>query len=241
MTGQRTRAPRSATGATCEVEAALLGQGASVVAGMDEVGRGAWAGPVVVGALALDRPTAGPSGLDDSKRLTPGRRRALCEPIRSWSAGWGLGWASAEEVDRVGLTAALGRAGARALAALGLPAEVVILDGGHDWLTPSLEDRRSSARGTLPRVVTVVGADRRCATVAAASVLAKVARDDWMTELGSRWPDFGFEAHKGYGTALHRRALERLGPTPEHRRSWSIPAAAARSTGVREVPASGFP
>jgi len=234
MTGSRARTRNASAGVSVDLEAALLGQGASVVAGVDEVGRGAWAGPVVVGAVALVRPSIWPKGLDDSKRLTPSRRRSLCEPIRTWSAGSALGWASAAEVDQVGLTEALGRAGARALGALGLAVGAVILDGAHDWLTEPLEGAWSPGAGRPPEVVTLVGADRRAASVAAASVLAKVARDDWMVGLGSLWPGFGFETHKGYGTAAHRRALERLGPTPEHRTSWSIPLAVPRSPGVRE-------
>jgi len=240
MTGVDVGRRRRRSAVDCEVEAALFAEGALVVAGMDEVGRGAWAGPVTVGVVALAAALPEPpEGLDDSKRLSPGRRRSLLGPIRAWAKASALGWASAAEIDRGGLAAALGAAGVRALFALGIDPDVVVLDGAHDWLTPRLVEARQP--GTVPSVVTLVSADRRVASVAAASVVAKVARDEWMVALEARWPGFGFAAHKGYGTLEHQRALERLGPTPEHRRSWAIPGVGPASLPTGATSARALP
>ncbi|OLT08698.1 ribonuclease HII [Kocuria sp. CNJ-770] len=220
------------------VERSLQEAGAHRVGGMDEVGRGALAGPVTAGVVVLRPGTArGIPGLRDSKLLSPARREALVPRIRSWCAASGVGHASPQEIDRLGLTAALHLAGQRALAAAtrgGAAPDVVLLDGRHDWLTadaaPSLFDPAAADEplwtGT---VVTRVKADLTCASVAAASVLAKVERDRIMRELSGDWPQYGWESNKGYGAAGHRAALEEGGPTPHHRLSWRLtrPATAA--------------
>ncbi|HSA50302.1 MAG TPA: ribonuclease HII [Yinghuangia sp.] len=188
----------------CELRAA----GALVVAGVDEVGRGAWAGPVVVGAAvsALDAP---PSGLTDSKLLTAKRREELEPLIAAWAVAHAFGAASPEEIDALGMTAALRLAAVRALEALPVRPDAVVLDGSHDFL------------GDPWRVRTVVKGDQVCVGVAAASVLAKVHRDRLMAELGVDHPKFAFGDNAGYPSPVHQAALEELGPTPYHRLSWA--------------------
>jgi ribonuclease HII len=182
--------------------------GARIVAGVDEVGRGAWAGPVTVCAAVtgLRRP---PEGLTDSKLLTPKRRTELAAVLEGWVTSYALGHASPQEIDQVGMTAALRLAAVRALEALPARPDAVILDGKHDYL------------GTPWRVRTMIKGDQSCVAVAAASVIAKVRRDAMMAELGSRCPDFDFPGNAGYPSPAHRAALERLGPTVHHRMSWA--------------------
>ena len=182
--------------------------GAKVVAGVDEVGRGAWAGPVTVCAAVtgLRRP---PEGLTDSKLLTPKRRTALAEHLEAWVTAHALGHSSPQEIDELGMTAALRLAATRALEALPVRPDAVILDGKHDYL------------GDPWKVRTVIKGDQSCVVVAAASVIAKVRRDAMMAELGAGYADFGFCDNAGYPSPVHRTALEALGPTPHHRMSWS--------------------
>jgi ribonuclease HII len=182
--------------------------GAKIVAGIDEVGRGAWAGPVTVCAAitGLRRP---PDGLTDSKLLTVKRRTALAEVLQGWVTSHALGHASAEEIDDMGMTAALRLAASRALDALPVRPDAVILDGKYDYL------------GAPWQVRTVIKGDRSCVSVAAASVLAKVARDTMMAELGSDHAEFGFAVNAGYPSPVHQAALEEWGPTPYHRLTWA--------------------
>ncbi|MFP8959425.1 ribonuclease HII [Streptomyces nanhaiensis] len=182
--------------------------GAKVVAGIDEVGRGAWAGPVTVCAAVtgLRRP---PEGLTDSKLIGPVRRTELAGTLTDWVTAHALGHSSPEEIDELGMTAALRLAAVRALEALPVRPDAVILDGGHDYL------------GAPWRVRTVVKGDRSCVPVAAASVIAKVHRDARMAELGADHAEFRFDRNAGYPSPVHRAALEELGPTPHHRLSWS--------------------
>lgn len=182
--------------------------GARVVAGVDEVGRGAWAGPVTVCAAVtgLRRP---PEGLTDSKLLTPLRRAALAEVLTGWVNAYSLGHATPREIDTLGMTAALRLAAVRALEGLPQRPDAVILDGKHDYL------------GAPWRVRTVIKGDQSCVAVAAASVIAKVHRDRMLAELGREHPEFGFDSNAGYPSPTHRAALEKLGPTPHHRLSWA--------------------
>ncbi|MEB3961764.1 ribonuclease HII [Streptomyces kunmingensis] len=182
--------------------------GAKIVAGVDEVGRGAWAGPVTVCAAVtgLRRP---PEGLTDSKLISPKRREVLAEQLEGWVTAHALGHASHEEIDDLGMTAALRLAAVRALEGLPVRPEAVILDGKHDYL------------GAPWQVRTVIKGDRSCVAVAAASVIAKVRRDKMMAELGIDHADFGFAANAGYPSPVHRAALEERGPTPHHRLSWA--------------------
>jgi ribonuclease HII len=205
---------------TLRLERELLRSGCLRLGAMDEVGRGSPAGPVYVGLVVVDasmgRP---PPGIRDSKLLAPAAREALAPRIRSWAAGWALGSADPAEVDAVGLNGALGRAGLRALAALDLAPDLVLVDGDHDWLTPA----GAGGDTVVPEVRTRVRADLTCTTVAAASILAKVARDALMVRLADEFPAYGWESNKGYGTVDHLDALRRLGPSPHHRISWRLP------------------
>ena len=201
-----------------EVELGLHNAGARYVIGCDEVGRGAIAGPVAVGLCVVDRAmVAHPVGLRDSKLLSEKRREELAPLAAGWALHHAVGLASADEVDRIGIVAALGLAGKRALVSLHesgarIRESVVLLDGSHDWLTPALS--------SPPRVQTRVKADRDCVSVAAASVVAKVHRDRLMIDADSRHPGYGWAGNKGYGSAAHFAAIADLGATDFHRRSW---------------------
>jgi ribonuclease HII len=200
------------------VETALHAQGYAVVAGVDEVGRGCLSGPVTVGAVLVGagqgRP---PRGLRDSKLLTPAARRALVPRIQRWVTAWAVADATAAEIDRIGIIAALRLAGHRALASLAAVPDCVLLDGNHDYLTPP-----GSPRGEFLPVRTEIKADLRCASVAAASVLAKTTRDAYMVRLAADHPEYGWEINKGYATPRHRAALRAIGPSPYHRMSWRL-------------------
>ena len=180
-------------------------------AGLDEVGRGCLFGPVFAAAVVLAPEALGPLqrlGLNDSKLLSARRRQALVPAIVSQASGWALGQASAAEIDRFGIRLATERAMHRALHKLPLPPQRLLVDG----VLP--------LRGWPGMQRTVVQGDRLCPAIAAASVLAKQARDGLITALASRYPGYGLERHMGYGTVQHREALLTLGPTPLHRRSF---------------------
>lgn len=188
------------------------------ILGIDEAGRGPWAGPLVVGAVIL-----GESGddfnwlssLTDSKKLTPKRREYL-SPLILKHAACGLGWVSASELDELGMSEALRVATRRAVKNLKESGNAtfseIIIDGTQNFLcdTP-----------LASRVTTLIKADAKIRAVSAASIIAKVARDDYMNNLAHKYPGYGFEKHKGYGTAAHQAALQALGPCPEHRFSFA--------------------
>ncbi|MDR0593018.1 MAG: ribonuclease HII [Bifidobacteriaceae bacterium] len=200
-----------------------MANGAASVAGMDEVGRGALAGPVCVGLVVVEAATPDPpAGLADSKLLSPAQRERLIPNLAAWGRARAIGWASAVEIDRHGIVEALRLAGGRALDELGEHPEVIILDGKHNWLAPP-NDLFSPAPTAAWKVRVKVKADRLCASVAAASVIAKVARDQRMEELAGVYPAYGWRANKGYGTPAHLDALRQFGPCAEHRRSWALP------------------
>lgn len=206
-------------------ERTLLRAGASVVCGVDEVGRGALSGPVTVGMVLVDASVRRSlAGVRDSKLLTPGARVALVPRIREWAVGHAVGHAGADEVDEVGLVAALRRAGLRALGTLPVRPDVILLDGSHDWLTgPTQASLLEEEELQVPRVVTRVKADLTCTSVAAASVLAKTERDAIMVELDRIHPAYGWAENKGYASPGHLAALRDVGPCPLHRRSWNLP------------------
>ncbi|MFD0684933.1 ribonuclease HII [Actinomadura fibrosa] len=201
-----------------ELKAALAEDGRPLsIAGVDEVGRGAWAGPVVVCAAVTDLspPPVLPGrgkrtvGLTDSKLLTEAHRASFAEILPGWLSGHAIGASSPSEIDEVGMTEALRRAAVRALEALPVPPDVVILDGKHDFLRRPWKVRCE------------IKADQRSVTVAAASVLAKVHRDRLMADLDTEFPGYGFADSAGYPSPVHQQALKESGPTPHHRMSWS--------------------
>lgn len=215
------------------VEKALLADGRVTVIGVDEVGRGAIAGPVAVGvaAVTIDVKRV-PVGLADSKLLTPVKRTQLVPVVQRW-ATTSVGMASAEYIDEFGIVAALGVAGARAIDGLvaggvALDAAVIVLDGSFDWIT------RALARPVDVRVR--VKADRDCASVAAASVVAKVARDALMTAAHDEAPHYAWASNKGYGSTAHYDGLRLAGPHAMHRKTWlHEPTSAVELDGFEEL------
>jgi ribonuclease HII len=197
---------------TLEIELALHAQGQRFIAGLDEAGRGALAGPVVAAAvvLPLDRPDLGRvlTGVRDSKQISPGARDALFDVIHQMALGIGVGVSAPMVVDRDGVVAATRRAMRQSLARLSPQPNFLILD--YLRLTSI-----SFPQVSFPK------ADARCLSVAAASIVAKVSRDRLMCLLDERYPGYGFARHKGYGTTAHRAALDALGPTPIHRFSFA--------------------
>ncbi|MDO5754050.1 ribonuclease HII [Arthrobacter sp.] len=221
----------AAAAPTLEWERELAAQGYQLVAGCDEVGRGSLAGPVSVGVVVIHADTAAElPGVKDSKLLRPLVREALVPAIADWAAAIAVGHASAQEIDDVGLVAALRLAGTRAMAqaATTLVPDFVILDGNQDWLStpeqPALDLFAAAAQASaVPwRIQTRIKADMTCLSVAAASVLAKVERDGIMAGLAEQFPAYGWQANMGYGTAAHRTAIAELGPTDYHRKSWRL-------------------
>jgi ribonuclease HII len=203
------------------LERRLLREHTLVIA-CDEVGRGALAGPVAVGATVVDAAGARrrvPEGLRDSKLVPELRRPAVAERAASWVQASAVGWSDAAEIDRVGIIRALGLAALRAIADLrgqGVVPEdaIVILDGNHDYITP--------AGGAGLHVRPIVKADRDCASVSAASVIAKVARDALMTDLHDGQPVYCWARNKGYASVEHREAIRSHGLSDHHRSSWAI-------------------
>ncbi len=180
-------------------------------AGVDEVGRGCLFGPVFAAAAVVDGEAIAllqAAGLTDSKQLSARRRASLVPLIQTHARAWALGQASAGEIDRHGIRTATERAMRRALHRLPASPELLLVDG----VLP--------LRGWNGEQRTLVAGDQRCAAIAAASVLAKEARDALLRRLAVRYPGYGLERHVGYGTAVHRQAILKLGPTPLHRRSF---------------------
>lgn len=199
---------------TLDVEREFFAGGVRIVAGVDEVGRGAIAGPVTIGVVAIDASVGDiPAGLRDSKLMTPKRREAMVPVAKEWGLAWATGSATAQEIDKIGIMSALGLAASRALQKLGVTPGVLILDGNSSFLVE--EDNG-------PRVVTRVKADQDCACVSAASVIAKVERDALMTELHQKFPHYGWDGNKGYGAKVHTDAIKTHGLTDLHRKSWNL-------------------
>ena len=204
---------------TLEVERALLASGPTLLACVDEVGRGALSGPVTVGVVALSTGTGPPpEGLRDSKLLTPAQRLSLVPAIEEW-ADCAVGMATPGEIDDVGIVPALSIAAFRALLGLQSRPDHVLLDGNYDFLSSLPGQTRTVVAGysgDVPPVTTVVKADKSCAGVAAASVIAKVSRDQYMEELSRDFQEYRWDSNKGYASSAHIAALARLGPTPFH-------------------------
>lgn len=189
-----------------EIENSLYAQGYTAICGVDEAGRGPLAGPVCAGAVILPRGLEIP-GLNDSKKLTDKKRRELYPIIKEQAIAWGIGFASHEEIDELNILQATYLAMSRAIQALEGKADFALIDGNRakDFGIP---------------LKTVVKGDSLSASIAAASVLAKVARDDIMLEMAKEYPEYGFEVHKGYGTKQHYEALRQHGHCPIHRMSF---------------------
>jgi len=187
--------------------AALVADADTISAGVDEAGRGPLAGPVVAAAVVLSA-SYPIDGLADSKTLSALQRETLAVQIRAHSTTWALGMASVEEIDRLNILQATLLAMQRAVQGLAMTPDLVLVDGNH------------APRLSCP-VRTVVRGDSLIKSISAASILAKVARDAILQDLDDEYPGYGFAVHKGYPTAAHRRALESLGPSPVHRRSFA--------------------
>jgi ribonuclease HII len=176
------------------------------VCGVDEAGRGPWAGPVCAGAVIL-KPRAIPKGVDDSKKLSAARREALEVEIKRKAVAWGVGFASVEEIAQLNILQATGLAMRRAIEAMTTAPLYALVDGNYRFNLPC-------------EVKTVVGGDAISASIAAASILAKTARDRLMAQMDETYPGYGFAGHKGYRAPIHAEALLRLGPCPIHRMTW---------------------
>jgi ribonuclease HII len=193
---------------TRRIEQELWAEGFDSVVGIDEVGRGAWAGPLMVGAAVLPR-TKRVLGVRDSKMLTERDRERLFDRIAEWCDAWSVGAVSQEECDEMGMADAQRLACRRAVEGLGLVPDVAVSDGTWDFVSPA-----------VPRVVMRVKADRHCLSVAAASILAKVVRDRQMRTLAESYPNWSFDTNKGYPCPTHKAALQGYGPSAIHRRTW---------------------
>ncbi|MEM9135551.1 MAG: ribonuclease HII [Actinomycetota bacterium] len=205
-------------------EQALWDAGHDVVVGVDEVGRGAWAGPLSIGAVVVPRDRR-IYKLRDSKQLTEAEREALFDRVAEWCQAWSVGHVSHDECDELGMSAAQKLAARRAIAGLGVTPDAVLLDGKWDFVGHPVTRK-------------LVKGDATCLSIAAASILAKVTRDRLMRADAETYPGFDFALNKGYPCPRHKLALQAYGPTAIHRRSWvfmeSIPW-----TGVRRRPPAG--
>ena len=189
-----------------ELENELYAQGYSLLCGVDEAGRGPLAGPVCAAAVILPAGLEIP-GLNDSKKLSEKQREALFEPIKAAAKAYGIAFASVEEIENLNILNATFLAMNRAISQLSPQPELALIDGNRNTGI------------TVPSRCVVKG-DSRCADIAAASVLAKVSRDRYMLEMAEKYPEYGFERHKGYGTKLHYDAIRQYGPCPIHRLSF---------------------
>ena len=210
---------------TLDVERSLHAQGFQFVAGVDEVGRGALAGPVTVGVAVVDATVENvPLGLRDSKQMSAKARADILSTVQNWVTEYSMGSATATEIDEIGIVQALKLAWVRAYEQLRIKPSAVILDGKHNWIAATGDSLFQAKVPTIDVNVTMqVKADAHCGSVAAASVLAKVARDLEMQALGLEFPDYGWQSNVGYGSATHLSAIAKLGVTEFHRKSWRLP------------------
>ena len=189
-----------------EIEDSLKEKGVGLICGVDEAGRGPLAGPVYAAAVILPEHLEIP-GLDDSKKLTDKRRRELMPIIKEKAIAYGIGFATEQEIDEINILQATFLAMERAIAQLKVKADFALIDGNRE------------KNFGIP-VETVVHGDSLSASIAAASILAKVTRDDYMLEMAQAYPQYGFDIHKGYGTKAHYAALQQYGPCPIHRKTF---------------------
>lgn len=204
----RTPTPSKKRAPTRSVEKALWAAGHEIVVGIDEVGRGAWAGPLMVGAAVLPRHRR-VNGVRDSKLLTEREREHLFDRVAGWCDAWAVGAATQEECDELGMAPAQKLATRRAIEALGVVPDAAVVDGRWDFVSPN-----------VAHVERRVKADAFCVSVAAASILAKVTRDRVMREQAEHFPHWSFDTNKGYPCPVHKAALQGYGPSVIHRRSW---------------------
>ena len=193
---------------TRKIEQELWAQGFETIVGIDEVGRGAWAGPLMVGAAVLPRDKR-VQGVRDSKMLTENGREFLFDRIADWCLAWSIGAVSQVECDEMGMADAQRLACRRAIDGLGVVPDVAVSDGKWDFVSP-----------TVAKVEMRVKADRHCLSVATASILAKVVRDREMRALAESYPNWSFDTNKGYPCPVHKAALQAYGPSAIHRRTW---------------------
>jgi ribonuclease HII len=205
---KKVKAPSKKRAPTRDVENELRADGHAIVVGIDEVGRGAWAGPLMVGAavVPLDRRV---NGIRDSKMLTERERERIFDKVADWCTAWAVGGASHKECDELGMAAAQRLAARRAVEGLGLSVDAAVIDGNWDFLA-----------SVVPHTHMMVKADAFCLSVAAASILAKVTRDRIMRAEAEHFPHYAFESNKGYPCPRHKAGLHAHGPSAIHRRSW---------------------
>ena len=227
MSQRRRRTAPKKHAPTREIEKLLWERGHDVVVGIDEVGRGAWAGPLMVGAAVLPRDRR-VNGVRDSKLLSEPQREFLFDRIADWCVTWSVGAVSQEECDHLGMSAAQKLAARRAIEGLGVVPDVAVTDGRWDFVSPSVAE-----------VELAVKADRRCLSVAAASILAKVVRDREMRALSDDYPHWSFDTNKGYPCPVHKASLQGYGPSAIHRRSWVFMDHYNPWTAVRRTPPAG--
>ncbi|MFV0306806.1 MAG: ribonuclease HII [Desertimonas sp.] len=208
------------------IERELHRDGHDLVVGIDEVGRGAWAGPLTVGAAIVptDRRV---NGVRDSKLLSERERERMFDRVAAWCDAWGVGHASQAECDQLGMSAAQRLAAQRAIDALGVRPDAAVVDGNWDFVSPH-----------VAHVERRVKADARCLSVAAASILAKVLRDRQMREYAEHHPAWSFDTNKGYPCPVHKAALQAYGPSVIHRRTWVFMDHYVPWSGIRRAPRS---
>lgn len=202
-------------------------RGHDVVVGIDEVGRGAWAGPLVVGAAVVPRDSR-VNGIRDSKLLTESERESLFDRVADWCGSWSVGAATQQECDRLGMSAAQKLAARRAIERLDVVPDVAVTDGRWDFVSPA-----------VAHVELAVKADRRCLSVATASILAKVVRDREMRSVAEEYPAWSFDTNKGYPCPVHKAALAGYGPSAIHRRSWVFMDNYVPWTAIKRTPPAG--
>lgn len=212
---------------TRAIEQEMWKRGHDIVVGIDEVGRGSWAGPLMVGAAVVPRDTR-VNGVRDSKLLTEREREALFPKLAAWCVSWAVGAASPEECDQLGMSAAQKLATRRAVEQLTVVPDVAITDGKWDFVSPA-----------VAHVELAVKADLRCLSVATASVLAKVVRDRLMREYAESYPNWSFDTNKGYPCPVHKAAIQGYGPSAIHRRSWVFMDNYNPWTAIRRTPPAG--
>ena len=212
---------------TRSIEKELWTQGHDVVVGIDEVGRGSWAGPLMVGAAVLPRDRR-VNGVRDSKVLTEAGREQLFDRVAGWCDAWAVGEATQQECDDLGMAAAQRLATQRAIVALGVRPDAAVVDGSWDFVTPQ-----------VAHVEMRVKADLHCLSVAAASILAKVTRDRIMRDESANYPHWSFDTNKGYPCPVHKAALLGYGPSAIHRRTWVFMDHYVPWTAIRRTPPAG--